>query len=49
METAEAKKKIPDYKKHPLTRIVSVREIISADYLLGQKKKTLTLHTHPDA
>jgi len=48
MEPSEPKKKTPDYKKHPLARIVSVREIISADYLLT-KKLHVTLHTHPDA
>jgi len=48
MDQCINKKAVPPYKKYPLSRIVSVREIVSADYIRGVKNKNLP-HSHPEA
>ena len=48
MEQKNAPKPIPVYKKYPLSRIVSVREIVSADYVMGSYKRRFP-HAHQEA
>lgn len=48
MEQKQLQKNVPVYKKYPLSRIVSVREIVSADYVLGSYTRWLP-HVHPEA
>ena len=48
MEQKTALKNIPNYKKYPLSRIVSVREIVSADYVKGRYNARFA-HAHQEA
>ena len=48
MEQKISSKSTPVYKKYPLSRIVSVREIVSADYVMGVYKRRLA-HAHQEA